>query len=170
MKRFMNKKVAAIGLAAGLALGVAGGAFAYWTSSGSGTGTSSTTTGTSDLTYATSTINPMYPGDSAQDFTVTVTNHSATQAEYVNGVSAYVTTSAGASCDGSNFLLNGSPAPSTALTAVPLAWTATELTANPSAGDNASTAGTDTIHFNDTTSNQDLCKGVTVTLNYTSSL
>ena len=34
MKRFMNKKVAAIGLAAGLALGVAGGAFAYFTTTG----------------------------------------------------------------------------------------------------------------------------------------
>ena len=32
MKRFMNKKVAAIGLAAGLALGAAGAAFAYFTS------------------------------------------------------------------------------------------------------------------------------------------
>ena len=30
MKRFMNKKVAAIGLAAGLALGAAGAAFAYF--------------------------------------------------------------------------------------------------------------------------------------------
>ena len=38
MKRFMNKKVAAIGLAAGLALGVAGGAFAYFTRPVSGTG------------------------------------------------------------------------------------------------------------------------------------
>ena len=32
MKRFMNKKVAAIGLATGLALGAAGAAFAYFTS------------------------------------------------------------------------------------------------------------------------------------------
>ena len=36
MKRFMNKKVAAIGLAAGLALGAAGAAFAYFSSTGSG--------------------------------------------------------------------------------------------------------------------------------------
>ena len=32
MKRFMNKKVATIGLAAGLALGAAGAAFAYYVS------------------------------------------------------------------------------------------------------------------------------------------
>ncbi len=39
MKRFMNKKMAAIGLAAGLALGAAGAAFAFYTTTGSGTGT-----------------------------------------------------------------------------------------------------------------------------------
>lgn len=42
MNRFMNKKVAAIGLATGLALGAAGAAFAYFTSTGSGSGTGST--------------------------------------------------------------------------------------------------------------------------------
>ena len=41
MKRFMNKKVAAIGLAAGLALGAAGAAFAYFTTAGQGTGNAS---------------------------------------------------------------------------------------------------------------------------------
>ena len=38
MKRFMNKKVAAIGLASGLALGAAGAAFAYFTDTDNGTG------------------------------------------------------------------------------------------------------------------------------------
>ena len=38
MKRFMNKKVVAIGLAAGITLGGAGAAFAYFTSTGNGTG------------------------------------------------------------------------------------------------------------------------------------
>lgn len=42
MKRFMNKKVAAIGLAAGLALGMAGAAFAFFTSTGTGTGSATT--------------------------------------------------------------------------------------------------------------------------------
>ena len=41
MKRFMNKKVVAIGLAAGITLGAAGAAFAYFTATGSGTGTGS---------------------------------------------------------------------------------------------------------------------------------
>jgi hypothetical protein len=171
MKRFMNKKVAAIGLAAGLALGAAGVATAYWTSSGSGTGTSSTTAGSSDLTYATTTINPMYPGDSAQNFTVTVTNNSATQKEYVNGVSAYITTNK-SGCDGSDFLLDGVATAVSSATAVPLAWTAQELTATTGAPANAATtaAATDTIQFNDKLTNQDACKSAVVTLNYTSSL
>lgn len=167
MKRFINKKVAAIAAAVGLTLGIGGAAFAYWTSSGSGTGTSSTTTGSSDLTYSTTTINAMYPGDSPQDFTVTVTNNSTTQAEYVNDVHAWVTTSAGSSCDGSNFLLDGNPAPSTSAGAVALDWTGTELAAN---GGNAPTAGDDTIQFNDELTNQNDCKNVTVTLHYSSSL
>jgi hypothetical protein len=42
MKRFMNKKVAAIGLATGLVLGGAGAAFAFFTSTGTGTGSATT--------------------------------------------------------------------------------------------------------------------------------
>ncbi len=42
MKRFMNKKVVAIGLAAGMTLGAAGAAFAYFTTTGSGTGSATT--------------------------------------------------------------------------------------------------------------------------------
>ena len=42
MKRFMNKKVVAIGLAAGITLGGAGAAFAYFTAHGNGTGSAST--------------------------------------------------------------------------------------------------------------------------------
>ena len=39
MRRFMTKKVVAIGLATGLILGAAGVAVAYFTSTGTGTGT-----------------------------------------------------------------------------------------------------------------------------------
>lgn len=47
MKRFMNKKVAAIAAAAGLTLGLGGAAFAYFTTHGSGTSSGSVGT-TSD--------------------------------------------------------------------------------------------------------------------------
>jgi hypothetical protein len=147
-----------------IVLGGGGVALAYWTSSGTGTGTASTSAGSSNLTYATSAINAMYPGDSSQPFTVTVTNNSTTQKEHVSGVSAYITTS-NPSCTGANFLLDGSPAPSTAGTAVALHWANTELAAN---GGSGSTSGADTIQFNDTNGNQDDCESVTVTLNYVS--
>jgi hypothetical protein len=164
MKRFMNKKVAAIGLAAGLALGAAGAAFAYFTSTGSGTGTGSVTAGSSDLTYTQNVLTAMYPGDSTQPLTVTVHNNSTTQNEFVGGVSAYITTS-NAGCTGGDFLIDGVAAPSTALTAVPLTFTGVEVAAN---GGTASTSG-DTIQFNDKANvNQDLCKSVTVTLHYAS--
>src|SRR5437879_1788014 len=94
MKLFGSKKRKLI--AGGVALvaiaGLATGAFAYWTSTGTGTGSGSTTAGTSDLTYSQAALSAMYPGDSAQPLTVTVTNNSTTQSEYVGGVSAYITT------------------------------------------------------------------------------
>ncbi len=64
MKRFMNKKVAAIGLAAGLALGVAGGAFAYFTSTGAGTG-SGTVGSTTAVTVVQDSITYNGPSDGA---------------------------------------------------------------------------------------------------------
>ncbi len=64
MKRFMNKKVVAIGLAAGLTLGAAGAAFAYFTSTGTGTG--SATTGTASqftVTPTADTSGDLVPND-----------------------------------------------------------------------------------------------------------
>ena len=65
MKRFMNKKVAAIGLAAGLALGAAGAAFAYFTSTGAGNGTASVGTTASDIAVEGTSTPALTPGNSA---------------------------------------------------------------------------------------------------------
>jgi hypothetical protein len=66
IKRFMNKKVVAIGLAAGITLGGAGAAFAYFTSNGSGNGTA--TVGNAG-TWSVGTIQlagtAIYPGQGA---------------------------------------------------------------------------------------------------------
>jgi hypothetical protein len=164
MRKFITKRRAAA-LSFVAVLAITGAAVAYFTSSGTGTGTASVTAGSSNLTYVTTSITAMYPGDSSQPFTVTVSNNSTTQKEYVNGVSAYITTDQ-AGCTGSDFLLNGSAAPSDLAHAVALGWTGKDLAAN---GGSAVTAG-DTIQFNDTSSNQDVCKGASVTLNYTSVL
>jgi hypothetical protein len=77
MKRFTNKKrVLAIGLAAGLTLGAAGVAFAYFTSSGSGTGQASTGSATNWGVSAAAVVGgPLYPGQGSQTITYTVTNN-----------------------------------------------------------------------------------------------
>jgi hypothetical protein len=64
MKRFMNKKVAAIGLAAGLALGAAGAAFAYFTSTGSGSGSGTVGTSTNWTVAGGSVVGTLYPDSS----------------------------------------------------------------------------------------------------------
>ncbi len=78
MKRFMNKKVAAIGLAAGLALGAAGAAFAYFTTSGTGSGTENA--GTAGTVSLSATFGAIVPGDGGQTVTISATNNNATSA------------------------------------------------------------------------------------------
>ena len=75
MKRFMNKKVATIGLAAGLALGAAGAAFAYFTATGTNTGTGSVGTGSWTVNSPTPT-GTIYAGEGNNTFGFTVTNSS----------------------------------------------------------------------------------------------
>jgi hypothetical protein len=162
MKKFtLKKKMIAGAAVAALALGVGGTAFAYWTSTGSGSGSAATTAGSSDLTYSQNTLTAMYPGDSSQALTVTVTNNSLTQNEHVGGVAAYITTDQ-AGCTGADFLLDGVAAPSTLATAHALSFTATDLAPGTTAD------ATGTIQFNNTAGNQDVCKSAAVTLNYSS--
>ena len=159
-KKKMTKKAAAIVTAGVLGLATAGGAYAYWTTAGSGTGTGATQAGTVTLSYTTTTLNSMYPGDSSQPLTVTVKNTS-TQRGYVNGVKAFITTDK-AGCTAADYLLNGNNTAADAATALPLTWTAVDLAAG------ASQNATSTIQFNNTGASQDACKSATVTLNYSS--
>jgi hypothetical protein len=77
MKRFMNKKVATIGLAAGLLLGAGGAAFAYFTATGNGSGTGLTGSTTAwTVNSPTPTGGPLYPDVGAETFAFTVTNNS----------------------------------------------------------------------------------------------
>jgi len=65
MKRFMNKKVAAIGLAAGLALGAAGAAFAYFQSTGNGTGSATVGSASTWSVVKASSAGTLYPCQSS---------------------------------------------------------------------------------------------------------
>src|SRR6476469_7038071 len=124
-----RKKATTIVVASALLLGTAGGAYAYWSTTGSGTGSGSTTSGeTGHLGFAQNTLAAMYPGDKAQDLTVTVTNTGSASA-YVAAVKAYITTDK-TGCTGADFLLNGSAAPSSDANAAGLTWTAQDLSFN----------------------------------------
>jgi hypothetical protein len=92
MKRFLNKKVAAVGLAAGIILGSAGAAFAYFSGSGSGNGSASTgsVTGT-DLTISqTNTVPGLLPGGPAGTIDLTIKN-TGSGSEEVGTVTGTVT-------------------------------------------------------------------------------
>ena len=161
-KMSTKKKTAAIITAGVLGLATAGGAYAYWTTNGGGTGAASTAAGASNVFLVTGGVaDAMYPGDSAQTATATVKN-TATETYKVLGVSAYVTTDR-SGCDGTDYKLNGAPAPTSAATAVSLNVTPVELAAN------ATTTVDFTLQFNNKATNQDACKGAAVTLHYIAS-
>jgi hypothetical protein len=144
-------------LGAVAALVVAGVAFAYWTSGGSGSGSGSAASGTSGLTANQLTVlNAMYPGDNAQTLSGNFDNSNSGPI-YVSSVVASisgVTKAAGAptgTCDTSDFTLAN----------------ATMTVNNEVAAGNAKGSWTGaTIKFNDKASNQDACKGATVSLSY----
>jgi hypothetical protein len=166
MKIFSSKKrVAAIGAVTALTLVGGGAAFAYWTTSGSGTGSAATTVGSvNKLSFVQSPVNAMYPGDSEQTFSVTVRNTDAAEKAYVTSLGAYITTDAPVAtpCDGTNFLING-VSTGTALSPTALNWTATELDA---ASSEAVISAANKIQFNNKVTPQDSCKNVNVTVHY----
>ena len=163
MKRFMNKKVAAIAAAAGLTLGLGGAAFAYFSSTGTGTG--SATVGTSaglDISQV-GTTSGILPDAAAQTVTYKVTNNTSA-AEAVHQVTVSIASISGAgSATGTDSLGN----PIDACT--PSLFTVTQgsaLDTDLAAG--GSTTGTATISLPDDGNNQDNCQGVTLNLSFSS--
>jgi hypothetical protein len=152
MKRFMNKKVAAIGLAAGLVLGGAGAAFAYFTSTGNATGDASVGSATPwTVNVASDTSNALLPGSGTETLTYTITNASSGTQE-LNGVAVSVGNSGPAgACLGSWFTAtdNGSTN----------GVTPGGVSADLAGG--ASDTGTITVSLNDSGTNQDACEGLT---------
>ena len=142
-----------------LTLAVAGIAYAFWTGGGSGTGSGTAASGVSGLTAnQTATLTAMYPGDSAQTITGNFDNPNSGPV-YVNSVSvsiASVTKAGGAptgTCDATDFTL---------------ANTTMNVGAEVSSGNGVGSFSGATIKFNNKpTTNQDACKGATVSLSYT---
>jgi hypothetical protein len=152
-----NKKTSAVVAGGVLAVATAGGAYAYWTTQGEGSGSATTSAGAASLVVSeTSNVTGMFPGDTAQALTGTVKN-TAANAAYVTKVTASIANVVlplGATgCDKSDYTL-----------ANPEMTVAQDL----ASGETFAFKGA-SIKFNNKTTNQDGCKGATVLLTYTAS-
>jgi hypothetical protein len=151
MRRFTKKQYLVAGVAAAIIAGTAGSAIAYWTTSGSGTGSATTGTSTAVTLHA-SFADGLTPGASE---TVTYkADNTGASAQQVGPISAVVsidTTHATDGCLASDYTVPNSVGNNT----IP-------------AGATGAAAGSSTITFADTANNQDACKGATVTLTLTS--
>lgn len=137
-------------------------AFAYWTTSGSGSG-SATAGSDAGVTASGNPANGIYPGSSVA-VTTTVTNSSSTQAQYVSNLHVAISIDsahATGGCQASWFTYKAdSQATGTDANPHTVAL-ATELAASA----NTTVAGH--VFMADTSSNQDACKGATINLAYT---
>lgn len=154
MRKYSKRTLAAATVGA---VAVSGVALAYWTSGGSGTGTAATGDVLPVTVTQTSTISGLAPGLAAVTLSGNFDNPNAGPV-HVSGVTATVssvTLAAGAvgSCDATDYTVGGT-APVNAEVASGTAkgaWTGL------------------TLAFNNKATNQDGCKGATVTLTYAAS-
>jgi hypothetical protein len=154
--RALNKKVVTGVVAGTLVLAGSGVAYAYWTATGSGTGSATTAAGGSNLFLAqTSTISNLHPGGAAQAITGRVTNK-ADNAAYVTSVTVTIVGVAlapGATgCDKTDYVIANS-----------IMNVGKDLAGK---GGVAEFSGA-SIQFNNKETSQDACKGASVLLNYT---
>lgn len=154
----LSKRSVAIGAGTVLFLSGAGVAFAYWTNTGAGTGTATTGTNAAVTVNQTSAITGMYPGDAPRTLSGNFDNPNA-GATWVTAVTATGYTidaahvTAGCTVTGGHYTLGGS---------APVA-----ANIPPGTGQGSWTGLT--IRMNNLASNQDFCKGATVTITYASS-
>ncbi len=151
-----KKRVAAVLTIVALA-GISTAAYAYWTAGGSGTGTGAAGTTVGLVPVQTTTLNPMYPGDSAQTISGNF-NNSNDGPVFVTTVTASIASvikAGGAppgTCDASDFTL---------------ASAVMTVNAQVPAGNGQGAFSGATIHFNNKpATNQDACQNATVNLAY----
>jgi hypothetical protein len=154
MRKLSKKaKFAVAGVTVAAVVG-GGTAYAFWSTTGSGSGTAATSAGASSLLVTqTSAISGLAPGVAAQTISGTVKN-TATNNAYVNSVTVSIASVTGGdgACSAADYTLSGG----TMSVAQDLA---------PGATANFTGA---TLAFNNTASNQDGCKNAIVGLAYAS--
>lgn len=146
----MNKKAVAV-LTGGMLVVVAGGAYAYWTTTGTGSGSAATGTVAGITVNQTTTVAGLYPGGPAQTISGTFTNTNS-GAVYVAAVTAALGTLPGG-CLPADFTIAG---------------TATVNVNVPSGTGVGSWTGL-TIAMNNTAVSQNACKASTIPLALASS-
>ena len=148
-----RKRVAAVATGAALTFIVGGVAFAYWTTSGSGTG-SAATGSTVPLTINSAPVTGLFPGATAKPITGTFGNTNAGSV-HVSGMTVTVSAVSPAQAD------SAKPACTAAdFTVV----NPTTFTADVPVGATVGTWSGASIALNNTAANQDNCKNVTLTL------
>lgn len=157
--RTIPKKTTAILVGSVLAIGVAGGAYAYWTGTGTGTATSTAGTTAAITINQTSTVAAIGPGVTPQPLSGTFTNTGAGPV-YITSLTGAVTVikaagAAAGTCDATDFTIAY-----TTGTTMPVG-------AEIAKGTGVGTWSGATIAFNDKATNQDACKLATVTITYT---
>jgi hypothetical protein len=144
-----------IGILTTILLLVGGGlAFAYWTNSGSGTGSAATGDNDPITIVQTSTVSAMGPGVAPQALSGTFNNPNPGPV-YVASVSVSIDSISGGgpTCDADDYTITGSPM---------------TINAQVSADDTTPWSGASIAFNNKANENQDDCKNATVNLAYTS--
>ncbi len=146
MSRFLKSKKFIVLVVAAVAIAVGSGAFAYFTQAGSGSGTAAV--GTSSAIVLSSTqVGTLYPGGADVPVSVSVQNPGSGN-QYVGTISGSVADNG--SCLGSWFVVD------------PITFNA-DVTHGATV-----TAGPTNVRMLDSSTNQDACKGLTMTINWTS--
>lgn len=146
----LSLKAVVLGLVGVLVVG--GAAFAYWTTTGSGTGAASSSTPSAVTVNQTSSVTALAPGSGTQALSGNFDNPNSGPV-YVGAVTATVTGTNKTGCDASDYTIAG---------------TAT-VNAQVAAGTAVGSWSGLTIAFNNkATTNQDACKGASVAIAYTS--
>jgi hypothetical protein len=151
--RLITKRRAFFALTAALVVAVAGGAYAFFSTSGTGTGTASVGSSSAITLHATVT-GSLYPGSSSP-ITFTVDNPSSGKQRVTTISLLSITPDAGHS-ECSTVTTGGNPD-----------FTMAAVTANQTFGSGNAQAvtATGTLAMNETLISQDKCQGATLTLN-----
>ena len=153
----VGRKRTSAALGAILALAVAGGALAWWTIGGAGTGSATAGTVSAVTVTQTSTVSGMYPGRAPQLLAGNINNPNASKV-YVSSVTAAVAPFSSSvvdpllpACTEADFVIGGS-AP---------------VGGEMDPGLNVAAWSGLTVALTDAAANQDNCKGVSITIDYT---